>query len=162
MYREESLQEFLGIPVNARKSFAYVRVSSHAQKPDLKNQRKAIEDFCILKGMNNVDFIEKIGGGLNFTRKKFLEIVDMIEGNEVNVLVIAHKDRLCRFGFEYFERLCERHSCQLIILSQESLSPPEEMIQDLMTIVHCFSSRLDGLKNYKKSLKEALSNDSSS
>jgi putative resolvase len=34
------------------------------------------------------------------------------------------------------------------------------MVQDLMTIVHCFSSRLYGLRNYRKKLSEALKKDS--
>ena len=38
----------------------------------------------------------------------------------------------------------------------------EEMVQDLMTIVHCFSCRLYGLRNYKKKLAEALKQDTSS
>jgi predicted site-specific integrase-resolvase len=50
---------------------------------------------------------------------------------------------------------------EIIILNQEKLSPEAEMVQDLMTIIHCFSSRLYGLRNYKKQLKKAL-NDSKS
>jgi predicted site-specific integrase-resolvase len=49
----------------------------------------------------------------------------------------------------------------LLVLNQERLSPEQEMVQDLMTIVHCFSSRLYGLRNYKKKLKEALEQDRS-
>jgi predicted site-specific integrase-resolvase len=32
-------------------------------------------------------------------------------------------------------------------------------VQDLMTIVHCFSSCLYGLRNYRKKLNEALEQD---
>lgn len=50
----------------------------------------------------------------------------------------------------------------MVVLNQESLSPEQEMVQDLMTIVHCFGSRLYGLRNYKKELKKAISGDASS
>ncbi len=156
IYTEESLQDFLGIPRQKRKTIAYIRVSTQAQRSDLKNQRQAVELFCQASGLANVEYVEEIGGGLNFKRKKFLDLMDQIEDNKIEKLIIAHKDRLCRFGFDYFENLCEKHQCVLLIINQESLSPQDEMVQDLMAIIHCFSSRLYGLRNYKKILKDAL------
>ncbi len=135
---------------------AHCRVSSQAQRPDLKNQRATIEDFCVATGRANVEYIEEIGGGLNFKRKFFLEIVDAIARREVAELIVAHRDRLSRFGFELLAHLCEVAGCKLTVINVEKLSPEAEMVQDLMTIVHCFSSRLYGLRNYKKTLKAAL------
>jgi predicted site-specific integrase-resolvase len=136
---------------------AYIRVSSQAQRPDLKNQRKVIEDFCVAKGLSGVEFVEEIGGGMNFKRKEFLRLVDRVQAGEVRTLVVAHKDRLVRFGFPLLEHICSKANCELLVLNNEQLSPEQEMVQDLMAITHCFSSRLYGLRNYRKSLKEALS-----
>jgi predicted site-specific integrase-resolvase len=133
-------------------------VSSAAQKPDLKNQRSVVEDFCAARGLSGTEFIEEIGGGLNFKRKKFLMLVSAIVAGEVGVLVLAHKDRLVRFGYDLLEFLCVQRGCKLLVINSEKLSPEQEMVQDLMTIIHCFSSRLYGLRNYRKSLKEALAN----
>ncbi len=116
----------------------------------------------VAKGLANVEFIEEIGGGLNFKRKKFLALMDDIANHQIKTLVLAHKDRLTRFGFDWFEHHAKAHGCELLVLNQERLSPEREMVQDLMTIVHCFSSRLDGLRNYKKNLKEALDADRAS
>ena len=41
-------------------------------------------------------------------------------------------------------------------LKTQSDDHTEEMVQDLMTIIHCFSSRLYGLHNYRKTLSNAL------
>ena len=79
----------------------------------------------------------------------------MIAG-DIGTLVIAHTDRLARFGFPLIEHLCEVHHCELIVVNNQSLSPEQELTQDLMTILQCFSSRLSGLRNYRKTLKEAL------
>lgn len=79
-----------------------------------------------------------------------------IEAHEVHMLIIAHKDRLVRFGFVWFAEFCAAHGCELLVLNQETLSPEQEMVQDLLTIVHCFSSRLYGLRNYRKALDQAL------
>lgn len=156
---KEDLDRYLGktSPVKRRTIVAYCRVSSQAQRPDLKNQRSVLETFCVARGLANVEFIEEVGGGLNFRRKLFLSILDRLVAGEVSHLIVAHRDRLVRFGFELLQHLCEQHDCELLVLDQQKLSPEHEMVKDLMTIVHCFSSRLYGLRNYRKTLKEALS-----
>jgi len=144
-----------------RSVVVYARVSSNGQKPDLENQVKALELFCQSKGLCVDEWISEVGGGLNFRRKKFLGIVDRICSGDIETIVLAHKDRLARFGFELLSHLCEKNNCQILILNTESLSPEQEMVQDLMTITHCFSSRLYGLRNYRKAVNEALKNDQS-
>ncbi len=84
-----------------RATIVYMRVSSQAQKPDLANQRVVLEQFCAAQGLVVTSWISEIGGGLNFTRPKFLALVDGIVTNQVAQIVIAHKDRFARFGFEY-------------------------------------------------------------
>ena len=85
-----------------------------------------------------------------------METVLDIEMGKVAVLVIAHKDRLVRFGFEWFHAFAERHGCEIVIMNQESLSPTEEVTQDLLAIIHCFSSRLYGLRKYKDKVKKLV------
>ena len=161
-YTESQLRAYLG-QVQAlkvpRRIVAYCRVSSSAQRPDLANQRAILEQFTVARGLANVEFIEEVGGGLNFSRKRFCALMDAIGRDEVAILVLAHRDRLTRFGFEWFEHYAATHGCQLLVLNQEHLSPEQEMVQDLMTIVHCFSSRLYGLRNYRKQLNRALEDD---
>jgi len=94
--------------------------------------------------------------GLNFERKRFLRLVDAIVAGEVQRVLIAHQDRLARFGFALLKHLCETHQTDLVVMNTETLSPEQELVQDLMSIVHCFSSRLYGLRNYRKALEKAL------
>lgn len=159
-YLQSELDEFLrDKPKDEdtnRRIVAYCRVSSTNQKPDLKNQRSVLEDFCVSKGYSNVEYIEEIGGGLNFHRKQFCAIIAAIMNHEISVLVVAHKDRLCRFGYELIQYIAEQNGTRIDVLNTEKMSPEKEMVMDLMTIVHCFSSRLYGLRNYRKSLKTAL------
>jgi putative resolvase len=74
-------------------------------------------------------------------------------------MIVAHKDRLVQFGFPWFERFGAEPAAELLVLNNEQLSPEQEMVQDLLTIVHCFSARLCGLRNYRKKLNEALAED---
>jgi len=159
LYTEAQIRAFIGVRAGAAEPtriVVYCRVSSAAQKPELVNQRRVLEDFVVAKGLANAEFVEEVGGGLDFKRKRFLELMDAIGRREIKTLVLAHRDRLTRFGFEWFEHLAAANDCELLVLNQERLSPEQEMVQDLMTIVHCFSSRLYGLRNYRKKLDEAL------
>ena len=156
-YTDEQINNFLRKPrIELNRIVAYCRVSSPNQRPDLKNQRKCLEEFCKASGIANVDYLEEIGGGLNFNRPIFLEIIHEITVGRISKLIVAHKDRLCRFGFELIKNLCDLNNCELLVVNVEKLSPEQEMVQDLMTIIHCFSSRLYGLRNYKKTLQKAL------
>lgn len=163
VYTDEHLRLLRGMPHKNehRDTIVYMRVSSQAQKPDLKNQRLALEQFCLARGIEVDQWVEEIGGGLNFKRRKFLEIVDAIVAGRVERLVIAHKDRLTRFGFDLVTHLAQAQGAEIVVLNTESLSPEQEMVQDLMTITHCFSARLYGLRNYRKALKKAISDDQS-
>ncbi len=158
VYTDEHLYQALpGRRVADRGTVVYMRVSSQAQKPDLANQRTVLEQFCAARGLTGTQWISEIGGGLNFKRPKFLALVDRIITNQVATLVIAHKDRLVRFGFDLLSHLCRTHGCELLVLNTETLSPEQEMVQDLMTITHCFSARLSGLRTYRTALQKALS-----
>ena len=159
MYTIQQVKIFQGVRFYGHvptRVIAYCRVSSQAQKPDLLNQQTALEKFCAARGLAEVEVVTEIGGGLNLTRKKFVGLMQAIEARDVATLVIAHKDRLGRFGFAWFAQFCAAHGCDLLVLNHETLSPEQEMVQDLMTIIHCFSSRLYGLRNYRKALVDAL------
>jgi len=161
-YTEEQILAFRhqrpGSP-RTRKIVAYCRVSSQSQRPDLKNQRLALEQFCTARGLAHVEFVEEIGGGMNFRRQRFLAVMDAVDAGDVATLILAHKDRLTRFGYDWFERFCQQHGCEILVLNQEHLSPEPELVRDLLTITHVFSARLYGLRNYRQSLKEALDAD---
>jgi putative resolvase len=157
-YNEADLATALNLPQrpSARRTIAYCRVSSPAQRPDLQNQRAALSSYAVSKQFVVDDWIMEIGGGLNFERKRFLALVDAIVAGEVERVLIAHQDRLARFGFALIKHLCETHHTELVVMNTETLSPEQELVQDLMSILHCFSSRLYGLRNYRKALEKAL------
>ncbi len=160
LYTDEHLRQARGLsPKAERLTIAYARVSSQAQKPDLENQVRVLEDFCAANGWAVDQWVKEVGGGLNFKRPKFLKLIDLVTLGRAGRVVVAHKDRLARFGYDLLEHLCKVNGCGLVVMNQESLSPEQEMVQDMLAIVHCFSARLYGLRNYRKALKEALTAD---
>lgn len=157
LYTEEHLAQVMPqSSAGPRRVIGYVRVSSQAQRPDLAKQQAILEQFCLSRGLAVDEWISEIGGGLNFRRPKFLALIDRIVARHVSMLIIAHKDRLVRFGFDLIKHLARTHGCTVLVLNTETLSPEQEMVQDLMAITHCFSARLYGLKNYRKALRKAL------
>lgn len=151
-----------------RKVVAYARVSTYNQKDDLKNQLSFIRQFANANGVIIDEAISDIGSGLNYNRKKWNLLLDKVMQNQISTIYITYKDRFIRFGYEWFERLCNRHGTKIVVLNNPDTSPDKEMVEDLVSIIHVFSYRLYGLRKYKKklqgddSLKGCENNDSSS
>ena len=147
--------------VNAKpqeKTVLYCRVSTHSQKDSLDTQ--VIE---LSKRAKEAEVIREVGSGMNFKRKKFMALMQRVHEGEVSQIVVGHKDRLCRFGFDFVEWFCNLNGCKITVLGQRSLSPYQELMQDFMSIMHCFSSKLYFLRKYKEKLlddyEKAQSND---
>jgi putative resolvase len=156
-YTHDQYLKYLGIKADdTKKVIVYSRVSSSNQKNDLTSQRKALEEYCSARGYCVDLWIDEIGSGLNYSRKQFNKLLADIEVGQVSKLIVAHKDRLVRFGFEWFESFAKRHGTQIEVMNYESLSPEAEMTKDLLSIIHCFSSRLYGLRKYKKNLNDIV------
>ena len=155
-YTYNQYLEYVGLKNDDKiiKTIVYCRVSSSNQKNDLKQQKEYIKEFCFNAGIFIDDWVEDIGSGLNYKRKNFINLMEDVEKENIKEIIIAHKDRLVRFGFEWFELFCNRHNCKIKVINNDSLSPQEEMTKDLLSIVHCFSSRLYGLRKYKKKIIE--------
>ena len=157
-YDESDLRKILKItPQSEMTTVVYCRVSSNNQKDDLVRQVKAMNEYCIASGQKIDVMIKEIGGGMNFKRKHFLQLMDDVSRGKIKKIIIAHKDRLSRFGFDYFKHVCSINGCELQVVNQETLSPEKEMVEDLMAIIHTFSCRLYGLRRYKKVIKDAIS-----
>lgn len=139
-----------------RKVIIYARVSSRNQKDDLKSQIKFLKIYCNAKGIIVDDCIEDFGSGLNYNRLKWNNLLNEVMENKIKMIVISHKDRFIRFGFSWFEKLCKKFNTKILIVNNEALSPQDELVQDIISILHVFSCRLYGLRKYKKQIKEEL------
>lgn len=74
--------------------------------------------------------------------------------DEVATIYVTYKDRFVRFGFEWFENLCKQHQTEIVVLNHKETSPDEELVEDLTSVIHIFSCRLNGLRKYKTAIKE--------
>ncbi|AFZ13714.1 DNA binding domain protein, excisionase family [Crinalium epipsammum PCC 9333] len=135
--------------VRDTRTILYARVSTHSQKDDLNRQVEAISERY-----PGCEVITEVGSGLNFRRRKFLSLLERVIAGDVKMLVVAHKDRLARFGFDLVEWFCQKFGCELVVLYQQKHSPRVELVQDMLSVIHCFSSRLYGLRKYAHKFRE--------
>ena len=120
----------------------------------MKNQVEFLRQYANAKGMIVDEVIEDLGSGLNYNRKKWNKLIDSCMTNEVGTILITHKDRFIRFGYDWFERFLAKFNVKIIVVNNESLSPQEELVQDIVSILHVFSCRIYGLRKYKKKIME--------
>jgi len=120
----------------------------------LKNQISFLRNFSNARGWIVDEVVEDIGSGLNYKRKKWNELISSIPQKKVTRVIVAHKDRFVRFGYEWFERFLKENGAELVVVNNDELSPEEELVQDLISIIHVFSCRIYGLRKYKKTIKD--------
>ena len=155
-YTYEQYQKYMGITTSNKKTVIYTRVSTCNQKDDLKNQVEFLKQYVNAKGIIVDTVIEDYGSGLNYNRKQWNKLIDECMTNEISTIIITHKDRFVRFGFDWFEKFLNKFGVKFIIVNNESLSPQEELVQDIISILHVFSCKISGLRKYKKKIKEDI------
>lgn len=129
-------------------TICYCRVSSRKQRDDLTRQVADMQSQ-----FPDSECVTDIGSGLNFKRKGIQAILGrLLQGDRIK-LVVAHRDRLCRFGFDLFKYLVEQNGGELVVLNQSEHSPEHELTQDLLAILHVFSCRMHGLRRYSNQIK---------
>lgn len=160
-YTEEQLNQILNLS-NSNQikkqglKIGYCRVSTHNQKSSLQNQENYLRNYTNAKGVILDEVFTDIGSGINYNRKNFNKILELVEAREVSEIYVTYKDRFVRFGFDWFNTFCEKHDAKIIVLNQPSTSPEQELAEDLLNIVTVFSARNHGLRTYKKQLEQNL------
>lgn len=159
-YTRDQINAFLCIENRVSNDVViYARVSNNNQKDDLKNQIEFLKQYANSKNYQINSILTDIGSGLNYERKNWNKLLIDIENYKISKVLVSFKDRFVRFGFSWFKSYCERFGCQIEVANEntEDKSPEEEMIEDLISIIHVFSCRVYGLRKYKK--KEDLIDD---
>jgi len=138
------------------KTYIYARVSSYEKKNDLLRQTKRCEDFCLANGWSVERTFSEIASGMNDNRKKLFRLLSLPPGR----LVVEHKDRLTRFGFNYFDFLLPKLGWEVIVINRDT-EEKNDLLKDLVAIITSFCCRLYGLRRGQskaKQIKQELTN----
>jgi putative resolvase len=130
-----------------KKSICYVRVSSANQKDDLERQIKYMK-----KRYPNHEIIKDIGSGIKMDRKGLNKILDLAIDGKIKEVVIAHKDRLARFGYDQIDRIIKKYSNGeiKIINKKNNVTLQEEIVEDVLQIMNVFVAKINGMRKYEK------------
>ena len=129
----------------------YARVSSSDQKQDLDRQLSRLVEYATSNGFQVKGVIKEVGSGLNGKRTKLLSI---LRDSNVRTIVVEHKDRLVRFGFEYMEALLVTSGRRIIVVDETEMK--DDLVQDMIDVLTSFCARLYGRRSAKNRAKKAL------
>ena len=127
----------------------YCRVSSAKQRGDLQRQVAQMRELY-----PDAEIVTDVAGGLNWQRKGLLSILERLHRGDKLDVVVAHRDRLARFGFELIEWLVVQNGGAVLVLNQSDASPESEVTEDLLAILHTFSCRMHGLRRYRSAIAQ--------
>jgi excisionase family DNA binding protein len=133
---------------STRINYVYARVSSRKQLDDLSRQTDYLRTFR----PEYAAYISlcDVASGINFKRKGLDIILDACIQGSIGELVIAHRDRLCRFGFELLKSFVEKSGGKITVLNDETnKSSEQELAEDLLSIIHIYSCRQMGRRSYR-------------
>ena len=120
-------------------------VSTKKQNKDLERQTKRLT-----KKYPKAKIITEIASGLNYKRKGLQTILEQAMSGDSIKLVVTYKDRLARFGFELIQYIIERNGGSIVVLKNHKLSPQQELTEDMLSVMHSFSSKLYGMRKFKR------------
>ncbi len=135
---------------NSKAKIIYARVNSSKQSEDLSNQIKLLRERY-----PDYELIEDIGSGLSSKRNGFNTLLERIIHGEIGEVVITHKDKLSRFGYNIIDSIAMHNNCKITVLDNSSpVSATVELVPDIVSIINFFSIKIPGLKKYSNMIME--------
>ena len=129
-----------------KQKVCYARVSSQKQMDDLNRQK----DFFRSQFPNHL-LVTDVASGINWKRKGLQTLLEQSMSGNISEIVVAHRDRLCRFAFELLEWIFKKNGVKLLVLNgNNEQSEDQELADDVLSIIHIYSCRKNGKRRYKK------------
>ena len=156
-YDSDILDEFIGLRQKEERETpivcaTYARVSSNEQKQkgDLDRQSQRLSEYCAKHNLYVKHIIKDVGSGLNDNRNGFKRLTDLIINQQVNKLIVEHKDRLTRFQFNFIKKMFESYGCEVIVINGIDVSNEEELAADIMSLLASFSGKFYGKRSAER------------
>jgi predicted site-specific integrase-resolvase len=140
------------VTVAEQKVAIYTRVSAAENKDNLEGQAKRLMDYCAAKGYRITLIVKEIESGVNDARPKLMKL---LTDPSVTLIVVEHKDRLTRFGFNYLDKLLamQGRKIEVINLAEDG---KEDLVQDFVSIVTSFCARLYGQRRSRRKTERII------
>jgi len=130
----------------------YARVSSSENKDNLQRQAQRLEEYAIARGYQIHKVVKEIGSGVNDNRK---QLNNLLIDKDYRILIVEHKDRLTRFGFNYINTWFEDVGKKVEVVN-ESVNDKGDLMQDFISIITSFCARIYGLRRSKRKTEKII------
>ena len=134
-----------------RETVLYARVSSRDQKSDLDRQKLRLLEHAQRERITVDDVVTEIGSGLNGARPK---LVRMLERPRLAFVLIEHRERLARFGFEMVDALLRARGGRVIVVDDREVE--DDLVRDMTEVLTSLCARLYGRRSAARRAQRAL------
>lgn len=129
----------------ALKIALYARVSSGEQKDDLERQVQRLKDYASARGYQVSKTVQEVASGLNDQRPKLMKL--LLDAS-IGTIVIEHRDRLTRFGFNYIDQLLVMQGRKIEVIYPSDTE--NNLVDDFVAVITSMASRIYGRRNSKR------------
>lgn len=154
-FRQEDLDAYIGVEriKIERLTVIYARCSTAKQKENLERQKDRLTKYAEAKGYKFI-LIYEIASGINERRKGLHKVIKLCFEGKVERVLIEYKDRLARFGYEYLDAIFKNLEVTVEIVETKEKKYEEELAEDIMKILTCYSARYYGARGGRKKKKK--------
>ena len=129
----------------------YARVSSGDQREDLERQVGRLVEWATEQGHRPDEVVKEIGSGLNGNRRQLRRLVG---DRTVGTIIVEHRDRLCRFGFEYIEAALASRGARILVMEDEEIE--DDLVRDVTEVMTSLCARLYGRRSARRRAERAM------
>ena len=138
-------------PESEGRCVVYARVSSGDQREDLDRQVGRVVEWATRHGHRPDEVVKEIGSGLNGDRRQLRRVVG---DHTVRTIVVEHRERLCRFGFEYVEAALAGRGARIVVVDEGELE--DDLVGDVTEVMTWLCARLYGKGSARRRAERAL------
>ena len=150
---DDTVNRLLGVEAARTESVViYVRVSSSENKQNLETQKERLISYCNARGYRVSKVVTEFGSGLNDKRPK---LESLLQEQDFTRLVVEHKDRLTRFGFNYIDVMLKRNGITLEVVNNTE-GEKEDTVQDFVSVITSFAARIYGQRRSKRKTEQLI------
>ena len=139
-------------PQKQKVAVVYARVSSSENKSNLDSQAERVKNWAVLNGYSVNKVIKEIGSGLNDQRTK---LENILKDTSIDYIIVEHKDRLTRFGFNYIQNILKTYNREIIVINNTE-DDKQDLIQDFISVITSFCARIYGQRRSKRNTEKLI------
>jgi len=160
IYNDDDVYKIIGLKKEKKEkiNISYSRVSSGDRKAQLKEQTNRIYNWCISNNIKIDVQYEDIKSGMNFDRNNFNNLLQDVINGKIELIIVENKDRLVRFGFELLENIFKYFGTKILVINNtiQNKTNEQEMVEDLVSIIHHFSTKMYSQRRKLNKIKKEL------